>query len=366
MEVQIFNSINDIKEIDWNQLVHSDDIFNKYHFHRALENSKSIGAERGQLPFYITIREDKELQAACVVYLKTHSYGEYIFDWSWADFVERSGHSYYPKLVAQNPFTPVINRKFLGDLQFIPQLLEEIDTLAKNLKCSSTHLLFLENNESKKVSDSYKSRSSFQYHWKNRDYKSFEHFLNSLKSRKSKQIRKERDSDLLIKVIEGSELSNFGSKFYALYQSTIDKKRSFAYLTPEFFNYIFNHLQESTMLIAAFKEQNLVAASLFFKGEKKLYGRYWGALEEYKNLHFELCYYQGIEYSIKYNYETFEAGAQGEHKIPRGFEPTLINSAHCIYNELFQEPIYKFIDQEALEVEKIISELSHRLPFKKV
>ncbi len=366
MQVKSFTSINDIKESDWDQLIHPDDIFNKYHFHKALEVSNCIGVQRSQIPYYITIFEGIELKAACVVYIKEHSYGEYIFDWAWADLYSRYGEEYYPKLIAQNPFTPATNRTFLtDDSKYIEILNNEIQKISKDLNVSSKHLLFLEKEEIPHLSSDFQLRSSFQYHWRNKDYTSFDHFLSHLKSRKAKQIRKERKTELNIKDISGDDLSKYASIFYELYISTIAKKNSYAYLNFEFFEYIFKHMKNSIRLVAAFKDDLLVAASLYFIGENKLYGRYWGARQEFRNLHFELCYYQGIDIAIKNKLSTFEAGAQGEHKIPRGFEPTKTYSAHVIYDGRFQQPIYNFILEEEKQIDSIIPELNQRLPFKK-
>ncbi|WP_290732571.1 peptidogalycan biosysnthesis protein [Halobacteriovorax sp. JY17] len=367
MQVEIFSSIDHIKESDWNQLIHPDDIFNNYHFHRALEAANCIGEERGQIPFYITISEHQELKSACVIYLKSHSYGEYIFDWSWANLYERYGYNYYPKLIAQNPFTPATNRTLLySDKKHIPYLFEEICKISNLHNCTSKHLLFLEEDELELIPNDYKKRTSFQYHWKNYNYKNFEEFLFKLKSKKAKQIRRERLTDLEIREIKPELLKEYATIFYKLYASTIVKKQSYAYLNLDFFIYIFTNMSDSTRLIGAFDQENLVAASLFFIGRDKLYGRYWGAVEEYKNLHFELCYYQGIELCIRNNIAVFEAGAQGEHKIARGFEPTKTHSAHQIHDHNFQDPIYNFIDEEDKQIKDLFPELKRKLPFKKI
>ncbi|WP_372655145.1 GNAT family N-acetyltransferase [Halobacteriovorax sp.] len=365
MQVKIYSSIDNIKESDWNQLIHPDDIFNKYHFHRALEVSECIGLERSQVPHYITVSEDSVLRAACVVYIKDHSYGEYIFDWAWADLYSRYGEDYYPKLIAQNPFTPATNRTFLyTDSKYIPELMSELQKLSESLGVSSKHLLFLDAKELPLLPFEYKTRASFQYHWKNKGYKDFEDFLTHLKSRKAKQIRKERKTDLEIREIPADKLTKYSATFFELYISTISKKNSYAYLNYEFFNYIFTHMKSSIRLIGAFHEEKLIAASLYFIGEKKLYGRYWGAREEFRNLHFELCYYQGIDMAIANKLDTFEAGAQGEHKISRGFEPTKTYSAHVIFDERFRAPIYNFISEEENQIDNLLPELSKRLPFK--
>lgn len=367
MQVEIFSSIDHIKESEWNQLIHPNDIFNSYHFHKALEISKCIGKERGQVPHYITISKNGELKAACVVYQKDHSYGEYIFDWAWADLYQRYGRNYYPKLTAQNPFTPATNRTFLfKEEEYLEKIILEVEILATAINSSSNHFLFLEENETGILPKNYKLRTSFQYHWKNYSYQNFESFLSRMKSRKAKQIRKERKTNLTIREVPPESLKDYAQVFYSLYTSTIQKKHSHAYLNLDFFEYIFTHLTASINLIVAYDNNSLVAASLFFVGRDKLYGRYWGAVEEYNNLHFELCYYQGIETCIREGIATFEAGAQGEHKIPRGFEPTKTYSAHKIYDNNFRSPIYNFIDEECRQIDELLPELAKKLPFKNI
>mgnify|MGYP000642771301 CR=1 FL=1 len=367
MTIQILDSINSIKEASWNKLVHENDPFNDYHFHKALEDSNSIGQNKGFIPKYITITRGDELVAAMAYYVKMHSYGEYIFDWAWADFYKKYGYDYYPKVVAQNPYSPITNRTFLySDKSILPQLTKAFLDISKSTHFSSSHILFLEKDEIGIIPDEFKIRSSFQYHWNNDGYESFDHFLSTLKNKKKKQIIKERSiSGLQIKEIPKEELGKHTNTFYNFYLQTIDKKYSHAYLNEDFFTYLFKNMKENIVLFGAFNDKDdLVAAALYLKGKTKLYGRYWGSREKYKNLHFELCYYQGIEYCIRNKIEVFEAGAQGEHKIQRGFTPTIIYSAHLIQDQQFKIPIYNFIDEESEQIRELLPELSKKLPFK--
>jgi predicted N-acyltransferase len=367
MTIKIINSINNIKEKMWNKLVHEDDPFNQYHFLKALEDSGSVSSQKGFSPSYLLVFDGEELTAAMVNYVKEHSYGEYIFDWAWADFYQRHQREYYPKIVSQNPFSPVTHRTFLyKDTSSLKRLLNKYNEIATKEE-NSAHLLFLEKEELTLVPDQFKLRKSFQYHWSNKNYTTFEHFLSEMKTKKRKQILKERKTDLLIREISEEDLESYTSVFYEMYVKTIMKKHSYAYLNEFFFKYIFKNLKEHIVLIGAFNSDNqMVAASLYLKGKNKLYGRYWGALEEHNNLHFELCYYQGIEYCIRNNITTFEAGAQGEHKIQRGFRPVLTHSAHYINDPLFRAPIYNFIDEEADQIKELLPQLSKKLPFKNI
>ncbi|WP_127714270.1 peptidogalycan biosysnthesis protein [Halobacteriovorax sp. HLS] len=367
MSIKVIDSINDIKESDWNKLVHENDPFNQYHFFKALEDSGSIGAERGIKPQYILSFQDNELKAAMVLFSKMHSYGEYIFDWAWADFFQRNAKSYYPKLVSQHPYSPVTNRTFISMCsKSTNELLTYLSDVSKDSLYSSTHLLFLESTELEIIPISFKIRHSFQYHWKNENYDSFSHYLETFKTKKKKQILKERNTELHIRNISCEELGKYTDEFYELYLSTVDKKGAHAYLNRSFFASIFKNMPQQLLLIGAFKDERLVAASLFFKGREKLYGRYWGCLDMYSNLHFELCYYQGIDYCIKNKIDIFEAGAQGEHKIQRGFKPVLTYSAHFINDDTLAKPIYHFVDEEKEQTKFYIQELSKKLPFKKI
>lgn len=304
-------------------------------------------------------------------FIKNHSYGEYIFDWSWAEAYHRAGISYYPKLTSMIPYTPVSCPHFLMNnwsLSQAKELLEGHDNHYLSHPFSSAHFLYLLDHEKQVFEGSnYLIRQSIQYHFKNRSYRDFKDFLDSLKTKKAKTIKKERSfSNLDIQTFTKNQLTaEMAKRMHQFYQLTIRKKNAIPYLNAGFFSLLFEKLKNNTLYIEATNSQTQqpIAGSLFLYDKHNLYGRYWGATEQHKNLHFELCYYQGIDFCIKYKLSTFEAGAQGEHKIPRGFEPTWITSAHHIKNEQFRLAIKSYINQESQYYRELKKELSKNLPF---
>jgi uncharacterized protein len=377
-QIKILNSIQEIDKAEWSLLDHESP-FTSYEFLQALEISKSTTLERGWIPQIGTFR-NFEGELLCVIYghIKNHSYGEYIFDWNLAQAYEQSGYSYYPKFCSSIPFSPVTTKKILVkksviDSINISQCLKEFD---EQLKLNSYHHLFISRElQSRLQKNQYIPRSSLQYHWRNQNYHSFQDFLNRCTSSKRKMIQKERKKvqslDLIIKRVEGDQLILMSQKIYKLYLSTIYKKGAIAYLNEDFFRHLFSTLEKNILLEIAVDSDDLnepLAFSLFLYSDKALYGRYWGIKTEkeeiYPQLHFEMCYYRGIDFCIEKHLELFEAGAQGEHKISRGFEPTVINSAHKFTNPKWNELIENYMRSEAIEIDSIIKELTKRLPFK--
>lgn len=362
---QLLDNLSSFSKDDWNKHTPENSPFLDYEFLIALENSGCVSPERGWQPRHL-IQKDGDLVTAILPgYVKGHSYGEYIFDWAWADAYARFGQKYYPKYVCQTPFTPASADKFCGLLNFEAAF----DFLRQKIKVPSYHFLFLEKEEVKEATQaSLLARTSFQFYWHNRGYQSFSDFLAHLKSRKAKNIRKERktveDLGLEIKSIKGTELKHWVDQFYLLYLSTIEKKGAIDYLNLEFFREIFETMNDRLFLIAAIDQGQLMAASLFFHKGRKLFGRYWGSKEEYKQLHFELCFYRGIEFCLDHNLEIFEAGAQGPHKVDRGFLATEIYSSHYIENKKFSDAIKEFIQEEKHQVERICRENLYGNPFK--
>lgn len=334
-------------------------------FLQVLENSGSVGESSGWIPHHIE-KEDAFLPG----YIKFHSYGEYIFDWAWAQFYEQNSLDYYPKLLHAIPFSPVNAPKFLGDQNHFLQLAQDSFIFYQNHSLSSEHYLFINDNEEMILKTlGFETLLTHQYHFNNR-FESFDHYLSELKKNKRKNIKKERRS-----IIEsGLEINRYTKnnisddilkEIYLFYLSTIAKKGSYAYLTQKFFNSL---PKEQTLIICAQKDQETIAMALFFYNEKTLYGRNWGINPKYKsdypNLHFELCYYQGIEFCIKNNISKFEAGAQGEHKLTRGFEPVIIKSAHHIKIPQCYDIIKKDIQRQNEQTHKTIKYLKTYLPFK--
>lgn len=324
----------------------------------ALEDSRSIGTEAGWVQKKFEIPNSN-----LTTFIKSHSYGEYIFDWGWAEAYERYGIPYYPKLTSMIPFTPVTTPHFFGS----GDALSEHDKFLQDQPLSGAHFLFLPSEEKEIFQQhNYLLRDSIQYHFFNEGYEDFEEFLLALKSRKAKTLRKERYfSDLNIKRFTGEELKpEHAQRMYEFYISTIVNKNSFDYLNQSFFELIFQRMKDNILYVEASRDDQTIAASMFFYDDHKIYGRYWGSKEYVPNLHFELCYYQGIDFCLEKRLKVFEAGAQGEHKIARGFRPVKIFSAHKIKHEAFKEAIQNFIETEKIHVEKNIKQLSEFLPYK--
>lgn len=324
----------------------------------ALKDSGSIGHETGW-----TLQKFEKENSTLVTFIKSHSYGEYIFDWGWAEAYERYGIPYYPKLTSMIPFTPVTTPHLFGS----DAALTDHDHFLNEQPLSGAHFLFLPQNEIETFRDHhYMIRESLQYQFLNEGYDDFEEFMGSLKSRKAKTLRKERSfSDLIIKRYTGQDLKpEHARKMYEFYISTIVNKNSFDYLNQKFFEIIFDRMKENVLYIEATKNDIPIAATMFFYDDNKIYGRYWGSKEYIPNLHFELCYYQGIDFCLENKLKVFEAGAQGEHKIARGFRPVKVFSAHKIKHDAFREAIRNFIDTEKIHVEKNLNQLSDFLPFK--
>lgn len=341
--------------------------FLKYDFFEALSLSGCIGPESGWVPKVLTTDDQS---AGIFSFAKSHSYGEYIFDWGWADAFNKYGIAYYPKLTSMVPFTPVTTPHFLMpefNLEKALELLAKYEAFYLTEEFSSSHFLFLSPEEiSFFESQGYLIRESIQFHFINEGYESFEHFLAALKGRKAKQIRQERQHPKLkISCYTRDQLTTqHGERMYQFYISTIEGKNSFDYLNEAFFKNIFSSMKENILYVEATSDDSPVAGALFFYDSETLYGRYWGADSFYQKLHFELCYYQGIDFCLKNGLKKFEAGAQGPHKIARGFRPSRVYSAHKIKHPGFQQAIEQFIQTEKLQVNLALNEYAKALPFK--
>ena len=329
-------------------------------FWSILEESGSINETRGMKRFDFSSGDSK-----LTTFSKTHSYGEYIFDWGWADAYARYGVPYYPKLTSMVPFTPATAEHFRGPQKNWSELLGLHDELLKHH--SSAHFLFTTEPENLFLKDNgYLLRDSFQYHFFNEDYKNFEDFLQRLKSKKAKNIRLERNQpNIQIERLTGDALTQeHAHEMYQFYLLTLEGKKAIPYLTKEFYSLLYQKLLHNVLYVRASSEDKLLAGALFFYDETKLYGRYWGANTFIPNLHFELCYYQGIEFCIERGLKVFEAGAQGEHKIARGFQPVLTSSAHKINHPEFAQGITRYIEEERIQIAEDIKALRSYLPFK--
>ena len=381
MQVNFHHSICDIDEADWNALAGDDYPFLKHQFLAALEQSGSVTTETGWTPHHISITQGTDYLAIMPLYAKHHSYGEYVFDWAWADAYHRHGIPYYPKLLTAIPFTPATGPRLLvadhaQPDKLLPLLVEALQHHAKTLDCSSWHLLFPDPALSKQLigcintPDSLLARKSCQYHWFNQGYNDFDQFLASMTSRKRKSIKRERrravEQGVELKVVEGADIDDaMLTQFFRFYQLTYAKRGQRGYLSFEFFQQVVATMAKHIMLVMAYRNDDAVAGAWFFKSSNILYGRYWGCLEEYHSLHFEACYYQGIDYCIRHQIGKFDPGAQGEHKIQRGFEPVTTLSLHWIQHPGFSQAIARFIEQESQGIEDYMGHASEWLPFKK-
>jgi predicted N-acyltransferase len=353
------------KEI-WEKITPRLNPFLKYAFFEALQSSGCIGPKAGWLPIaHLTQNQD----AALYTFAKNHSYGEYIFDWGWADAFAKYGLAYYPKLTSMVPFTPATSAHFLMaefDESKASELISMHEALYLKEDFSSTHFLFLTPEEIPLFHQhGYMIRESMQYHFFNEAYSDFEHFLSHLKGRKAKQIRHEREHAGLsiTSYTQDSLTEDHARRMYQFYISTIESKNSHDYLNEAFFTTIFKTLKNNILYVEATSLDSPVAGALFFYDEEKLYGRYWGSSEFYEKLHFELCYYQGIDFCLKHKLKVFEAGAQGQHKIARGFKPIRTYSAHKIKHPAFKEAIENFIQSEKQQIAYALSQDSESLPF---
>lgn len=364
--IKPLTSILNIPRKLWEKAASGSSPFLQYDFFYALEKSGSIGQESGWTPLYFV---DETEPAIFYSFVKDHSYGEYIFDWQWANAYQENGLAYYPKLTSMIPFTPITTTHFIMP-QFKPEvalgLLDSYQALYEKHQLSSSHFLFLDQAEIPFFQNQgYLIRESMQYHFFNNNFETFEDCLKKMKGRKAKQLRKERlFPELKIERFTGKTLlPEHAEQMYQFYLSTLDQKNAIDYLKKDFFLMVFESMKENILYVQASKDNQAIAGSLFFYDTEKLYGRYWGCFQEVQYLHFELCYYQGIDFCLEKKLKVFEAGAQGEHKISRGFRPTRTFSAHKLKNEPFHHAVANFINQEKQQIALAIEELSLQLPF---
>ena len=373
MNLEIFESIAEISPTEWNALSGPNDPFTSHAFFAALEESNSVGSQAGWLPIYITLKQNNDIRGILPLYLKNHSYGEYIFDWSWADASERAGIPYFPKLVSAVPFTPATGPRFLmkstNDTDVLHLWNGALD-IADSTEASSIHVLFLPEEQMPPLAKKALPRWTHQYHWTNPGVDTFDAWLGLFRSKDRKKIRAERrraqQSVDRIYHLTGRELTaKHVAAVWEFYQRTAARKWGNPYLTKAFFMELNRSLADSTVVFFAEKNKELVASSLCFQKGENLYGRYWGCQSYNDCLHFELCYHQPIELAIQRGWKRFEAGAQGEHKIKRGLMPTKIYSAHWLRHPGLQQGIARFLEQERAATERTISMLSTHGPFKR-
>ncbi|MSO88541.1 MAG: N-acetyltransferase [Rhodospirillaceae bacterium] len=377
LTVKVVDKIADVPAAAWDSLVDSDSPFANHAFLHALEASGSATAETGWLPQHL-VAEDSEgrLVGAVPMYLKSHSYGEYVFDHSWAAAYERAGGSYYPKLQIAVPFTPVTGPRLL--VQQGPRaaaiedaLLETMISVASRLGVSSLHVTFAAEAQARRLAASgWLLRTGYQFHWHNQGYVDFEDFLASLASRKRKSVRKERREvevqDIEIQTLTGEQLEpRHWEAFHRFYLKTSEGKWGHPYLTSEFFQLLGTTMPEKVVLVMAKNRDRFVAGALNLLGTETLYGRNWGSLGDYKFLHFEACYYRAIDFAIAHGLKRVEAGAQGEHKIQRGYLPTPTYSVHWFRDSRFHDALADFLNKERAAIAAQIAELSAQSPYRR-
>jgi hypothetical protein len=364
---KIASGISGLNARAWDRLA-GDDPFVSHAFLAALEDSGSVGPGTGWTPAPILVEDDSDrLIAAAPAYLKTHSQGEYVFDHGWAEAWESAGGRYYPKLQVAVPFTPVSGPRLLGHRP--QQLLTAIEAVTVQNEISSAHITFVDDNGvSEAERRGWLIRHGIQYHWFNRGYASFDDFLAVLSSRKRKTLRKERVAareGLMFRALRGSEIGQSEwDAMWAFYQDTGSRKWGHPYLTREFFDLVGERMGDSALLFLAYRGPLPIAGALNFVGTDALYGRYWGTVDEVPFLHFELCYYQAIEWAIEHGLSSVQAGAQGEHKVARGYEPVITKSAHFIPNRSFRRAVAEFVEAERLQIDNEVEWLRRDLPYR--
>ncbi len=346
--------------------------FVSHAFLSALEQSGSVGEETGWLPRPALLKRGKEILAAAPLYLKFHSYGEYVFDHHWADAYERAGGRYYPKLLCAAPFTPAAGPRLLAqDNETRLILANALGDMAKRLGVSTLHINFVEDiDRHAALQTQYLLRAGVQYHWFNRGYKCFDDFLATLTSRKRKAVKRERreaaNTDLVIRRLRGNEIEpRHWDAFWIFYQDTGARKWGSPYLTRAFFDIIADSMTDNLLMIVAERDGAPIAGALNFIGGEALYGRYWGCTEHHPFLHFELCYHQAVDFAIEHGLARVEAGAQGEHKIARGYEPMETTSLHWIADTGFREAIGDYLRREREQNSAEIEYLGMHTPFRK-
>ena len=362
---KIYNKISSIDANQWNKCAGNSNPFLSYIFFKNLEDSNAIGENTSWVPNYISIILKNDIVAFVPLFIKLDSQGEYVFDHSWANAFYNAGGNYYPKIQSSVPFTPVSGNRILIKEGLDKKLTKKIIISAGNYieklvdknNFSSAHITFCTFEEQSSLSQlNFLPRIGEQYHWQNNNYKTFNHFLDSLSSRKRKAINKERNfiknSKVNILSKTGEQISDLDlENMYNFYIDTSNKKWGRAYLNKEFFKLLNDNFRNKKLLIFAEQSSNIIAGAMHIIGKDTLYGRYWGCINEIKYLHFELCYYQAIEWAIKHKKKYVEGGAQGPHKIQRGYLPVKTFSSHYISNISFRDAVKKYLKEE----EEIIS-----------
>ncbi len=382
MHCKYHSSISEIPPSLWNRLFDSENPFVQHAFLLALEESGCVSAQKGWWAQHLMLMDDENQPLAVMpLYAKSHSYGEFVFDWGWADAYARHGLEYYPKLITAIPFSPVagprvgvLSTAVVGEV--FTALLNAVHQLAASGNFSSWHLLFPGRRlqqalAEKKDEGAFLHREAVQFHWFNRDYREFNDFLASLRSSRRKNLKRERrliaEQGVSVERKTGAEISDEEWQgFYHCYMATYRKRSGHdGYLNRDFFDRLRRTMAAQLMLVVARCDNQIVACSLFLYDSKRLYGRYWGALQDISCLHFEACFYQGIEFCIEHGLEVFDPGTQGEHKLMRGFEPIKSVSYHWIADNRFRVAIAEFLNHEKRSTDAYREQAETYLPYRK-
>ncbi len=386
---QVIQSVDQLEKAVWDDLNQQRYPFLDYRFLKALEQQRCIGGDSGWQPQYLALYLDEPAEselantrpdAVLPTFLKEHSYGEYVFDWSWAEAYQRHGFQYYPKLLCAAPFTPATGPRLLFNEQshtaeaLWPAAIAALDNWSDTERMSGWHLNFPNQRDTRALQGLSEShallfRRACQFHWFNRDYRSFEHFLETFSSRKRKSVKKERkriqEGGIELRRLTADTLTTDAiERFYTCYQLTYMKRGMQGYLNKGFFKQLVETMAEQMLLVEAWLDQQHLASALYFFDDQTLYGRYWGCLDEYDGLHFEACYYQGIGFCIERSLQHFDPGTQGEHKIARGFEPVLTTSLHRLHQPDFNAAVADFLEQELPHILEYQQQARTLLPFK--
>lgn len=374
MPISLLPHLADIDAATWDALVPDDQPFLCHAFLRSLEDSGSVSPRTGWTPAHALLRDAAgQLRAAMPAYVKTHSFGEYVFDHGWADACARAGIDYYPKLLCAVPFSPVSGARLLGDAQAAGELLDGVTDSLFEQGLSGLHVNFTDaaSDDVLRGREGWMERLGCQFHWRNQGYRDFQDFLDSLSSRKRKQMRKEREQvagqGIEFQWYRGDELSEAQWDFvFACYANTYAVRRRAPYLTRAFFSLLAERMPETIRVVMACQGGREVAMAFSLVGGDSLYGRYWGCLAEFDRLHFETCFYQGMDMAIAQGLQRFDAGAQGEHKLIRGFEPVITRSWHYLLHPGLKTAVQDFLAQERVGVMGYAEQARSALPFKQI
>lgn len=374
MRIEILATLDAVAPEQWNALVQDNNPFLRHEFLAALEHHQCVGKKFGWLPCHIAIYEQQQLVAALPLYEKYNSYGEFVFDQSWAQAYHQHGMAYYPKLVAAIPYTPASGQRFLvqagREAELYPLLLQSALQMAQELKASGFHCLFpLAEQQDWLEQQHLIVRHDCQFHWHNRGYATFEDFLATFSAKKRKNVKQERrkvaEAGVQLRLLDGHTATDQDwQRFAFFYEHTFESKWGIPTLNYGFFREVAQNLPDQVVLVMVDNQHDCIAGSLMFRSQTRLFGRHWGCTEYFDSLHFEACYYQGIEYCIQQGLQVFEPGAQGEHKVARGFIPTLTRSSHWLTDERFRPAIRRHTLLEQRGVADYMQAIQEHSPYR--